>query len=132
MDGGREGREGLAGRAMRGGPGSAADGTAWGASSLRAALRQPRAPTCHHHAPSHAPTLAYAFADIRELRETFLERAAVPLNFLNIGFLVLLKYCLSSFRCERINGVMYMYMSPNDMCYTTKVRQMNPVHALTI
>ncbi|KAG2448436.1 hypothetical protein HYH02_006328 [Chlamydomonas schloesseri] len=58
--------------------------------------------------------------DIRELRECFLERAAVPLNFLNIGYLVLLKYCLSTYRCQKINGVMYLYMSPNDMCYTTK------------
>ncbi len=61
-------------------------------------------------------------ADIRELRECFLERTAVPLNFLNIGYIVLLKYCLSTYRCQKINGVMYMYMSPNDMCYTTKVR----------
>ncbi|PNH08685.1 hypothetical protein TSOC_004720, partial [Tetrabaena socialis] len=59
-------------------------------------------------------------SDAREMKETVLERFAVPLNFLNIGYLVLLKYCLSSFSCTTINGVAYMSASPGDLCYTTK------------
>ncbi|KXZ55131.1 hypothetical protein GPECTOR_3g282 [Gonium pectorale] len=59
-------------------------------------------------------------ADKKELRDTMLERCAVPLNFLNIGFLVLLKYNLSAFKCIDVNGVNYMAASPNDKCYTPK------------
>ncbi|EFJ40756.1 hypothetical protein VOLCADRAFT_99335 [Volvox carteri f. nagariensis] len=58
--------------------------------------------------------------DRRELQSMYLERWAVPLNFLNIGFLVQLKYNLNTFSCTTINGVKYMSASPNDECYTRK------------
>ncbi len=51
-----------------------------------------------------------------------LERAGIPLNFLSIGFLVLLKYNLSVFACVNINGVSYLASAPNELCYTPQVR----------
>ncbi|GFR39733.1 hypothetical protein Agub_g215 [Astrephomene gubernaculifera] len=65
-------------------------------------------------------TLLDVPGDKRELYDMFLERCAVPLNFLNIGFLVMLKYNLSAFKCTSIAGVKYIAASPNDLCYTKK------------
>ncbi|GLC59944.1 hypothetical protein PLESTB_001556600 [Pleodorina starrii] len=59
-------------------------------------------------------------SDARDFQNMLLERWAIPLNFLNIGFLVQLKYNLSTFSCTTINGVKFMSASPNDQCYTQK------------
>lgn len=58
-----------------------------------------------------------------ELHEIFQERISIFLNFLNIQYLTMLRYCLQAFVCTDIAGVKYMQFQPDTQCYTTAVRR---------
>ncbi|KAF5842498.1 hypothetical protein DUNSADRAFT_6742 [Dunaliella salina] len=60
----------------------------------------------------------YVPSSPQEMHELWLERMSIPLMALNLGYVVILKYCLTAFSCRDFMGTLYLSYEPGTMCYT--------------
>ena len=58
--------------------------------------------------------------DEKELMDIIIDRCAIPLSFLNVGYLVIRKYTLSTFSCITFMDLDVIQFSPDDLCYSQK------------
>uniref|UniRef100_A0A7S3QS60 TRP C-terminal domain-containing protein n=3 Tax=Dunaliella tertiolecta TaxID=3047 RepID=A0A7S3QS60_DUNTE len=54
----------------------------------------------------------------QEMNEVILEKMSIPFMAFNLGYVVILKYCLQAFSCLDFEGTSYLYFDPDTKCYT--------------
>ncbi|KAF5839329.1 hypothetical protein DUNSADRAFT_1106 [Dunaliella salina] len=63
-------------------------------------------------------TLIHVPATPQEMHEFALEKLSTAFMSINLGYVVILKYCLQAFSCFDFEGTKYLYFSPDELCYT--------------
>uniref|UniRef100_A0A6S8Q6W5 Uncharacterized protein n=1 Tax=Dunaliella tertiolecta TaxID=3047 RepID=A0A6S8Q6W5_DUNTE len=63
-------------------------------------------------------TLLYIPSTPQEMHELILENMSIAFMSLNLGYVVILKYCLQAFSCFDFEGTKYMYFNADELCYT--------------
>eukprot|EP00983_Pelagomonas_calceolata_P039942 1137394-Pelagomonas_calceolata.AAC.3 len=63
-------------------------------------------------------TLLHVPSTPQEMHELILEKMSIAFMSLNLGYVVILKYCLQAFSCFDFEGTKYMYFNADELCYT--------------